>query len=673
MKAALTFLMVITCCLCLQLKGQEKSRKLEYSKKSSINSLDRAKQIQGEDPAGAIDHIQDAIRIAVESNDRFTEGKSYHLLGEINFNSLQYDIAITYLEKAKGIFEAIGANNEIYQTQKLLARAYASNFQYERAKAEYNLVLASAIEKGSINDQIFAHQAIADIYKKEGRLDEALQELDKAEKIGESGNSMDKLVEVKLQRGEILEAQSNDAEALNEYQSSEDLSRTLNNQKGVISSNRSQSRLLNKAGRKSEAVKKQKENLSFLKQESEQKKDVELSLLEDGNEDSKKTEESFLFSEEDPVVEETRANIDIAKTYIELDSAREAIGYLKEAIDLSSGMGALNEEKDAFGLLSEAYVKTGDYAGALLSYKNYVALVDSLYQLKEADILASLDLSKELSKRLQRINSLEKDRDLQEKTIALLESQRTIEKERNNQLRIIIYSLIIGLLLLLALLYFANRNSRQKRITNQLLALKSLRTQMNPHFIFNALNSVNNFISQSDERSANRYLSDFSRLMRLVLENSEHDFIPLENELEIVRLYLSLEHLRFSEKFDYELTISPELQIEKYQIPPMMVQPFIENAVWHGLRYLEGKGKLEVSFMKEDNKLIVKIEDDGIGREHSKAVKTKNQQTNKSTAMRNIKERLNIINSTHQSKVTVKVNDLFDDGRGTKVIISVEQ
>ena len=108
------------------------------------------------------------------------------------------------------------------------------------------------------------------------------------------------------------------------------------------------------------------------------------------------------------------------------------------------------------------------------------------------------------------------------------------------------------------------RNIRQQRINNNLLALRTLRTQMNPHFIFNALNSVNSFIAMNDERTANRYLSDFSKLMRSVLENSEEDFIPLSKEVELLQLYTQLEHFRFQDKFDYEFEVDEAIPMNDF-------------------------------------------------------------------------------------------------------------
>src|SRR5690606_1579843 len=146
--------------------------------------------------------------------------------------------------------------------------------------------------------------------------------------------------------------------------------------------------------------------------------------------------------------------------------------------------------------------------------------------------------------------------------------------------RLIIYGLILVIVIIAVTSYFIFKNAQASRVANQLLALKSLRSQMNPHFIFNALNSVNHFIAYNDERTANKFLTEFSRLMRLVLENSQEDFIPLYKEEEIVSLYLKLEHYRFRDKFDYSIHIDETLNKETIIIPPMLVQPYIENAVW---------------------------------------------------------------------------------------------
>ena len=156
--------------------------------------------------------------------------------------------------------------------------------------------------------------------------------------------------------------------------------------------------------------------------------------------------------------------------------------------------------------------------------------------------------------------------------------------------------------------------------------------------------------------------------MRSVLENSDEDFIPFTKEIELIQLYVKLEHNRFKEKFDYEIIIDESIDLEDFSIPPMLLQPYIENAIWHGLRYKEDHGKLEVRIEQRDSdSLAVIIEDNGVGRKRSQELKTKNQLKQKSKGMSTIKKRIGILNDMYQDRISVSVEDLFEDGTGTKV------
>jgi LytS/YehU family sensor histidine kinase len=201
-----------------------------------------------------------------------------------------------------------------------------------------------------------------------------------------------------------------------------------------------------------------------------------------------------------------------------------------------------------------------------------------------------------------------------------------------------------------------------------------MRSQMNPHFIFNALNSVNSFIAVNDERNANRYLSEFSVLMRSVLENSDEDFIPLTKEVELLELYVKLEHNRFKDKFDYKIKVDENINLEQFSIPPMLLQPYIENAIWHGLRYKKEKGNLEISINQKNNEtLLISIIDDGIGRKKSQELKTNNQLKQKSKGMNNIKNRIAILNDMYKDRVSVVVADVLENGEGTKVTLLLKK
>ncbi len=224
------------------------------------------------------------------------------------------------------------------------------------------------------------------------------------------------------------------------------------------------------------------------------------------------------------------------------------------------------------------------------------------------------------------------------------------------------------------LTYYSLRANQKQKLANNLLALKSMRSQMNPHFIFNALNSVNSFIAVNDERNANRYLSEFSALMRSVLENSEEDFIPFQKEIELLGLYVKLEHNRFKDKFDYTIHVDKNIDLESYAIPPMLLQPYIENAIWHGLRYKKEKGILNISIARKDeNSITITVQDNGIGRKRSMEMKTKNQLKQKSKGMSTIKNRIAILNDMYQDKIAVDITDAFADGTGTKVTLTLKK
>jgi len=268
---------------------------------------------------------------------------------------------------------------------------------------------------------------------------------------------------------------------------------------------------------------------------------------------------------------------------------------------------------------------------------------------------------------------LQKDKEISDNMITHLVDEQELQEKALGFQKTIIYLLSFLILVSLGTTLYIVKVSKQRRVANQQLAIRSLRSQMNPHFIFNALNSINSFISMNDERSANKFLTEFSTLMRSVMENSEHDFIPLSKEVEIIDLYLGLEHYRFKDKFSYKLNVEDELDEDEILLPPMLIQPFIENSIWHGLRYKETAGMLTVSFEKNKNNLEVTIQDDGIGRTKSQELKTKNQKKNKSTAIKNIDQRIKLISALHNIKVSVNIQDLEKDGSGTKIILSIPQ
>lgn len=331
------------------------------------------------------------------------------------------------------------------------------------------------------------------------------------------------------------------------------------------------------------------------------------------------------------------------------------------------------EEIDVVRKMANRFEKNGQFEKALNYYRNYDVLRDSINSQLSNIEKKSADLGKSGIQNIIEMEKLQKEKEVSRITISNLMNQRTLKEEIVETQRYLIYLLCLIILIGGLGVVYILRVSKQRRRANQKLALRSLRSQMNPHFIFNALNSVNSFISVSNERDANRFLTEFSTLMRTVMENSETDFIPFSKELEIIKIYLELEHFRFKDKFQYQLNVDPELDTDLYVIPSMLVQPYIENAIWHGLRYKETMGSLTVDVNVVNKGLEIVITDDGIGREESRKLKTKNQRKFKSTALRNIKERMGIFKSLHKLDIELNISDLNESGSGTVVRLMIPQ
>lgn len=231
--------------------------------------------------------------------------------------------------------------------------------------------------------------------------------------------------------------------------------------------------------------------------------------------------------------------------------------------------------------------------------------------------------------------------------------------------------LISGIVIYLYVRDRINRANQRLKLENALMEMekKALRLQMNPHFIFNALDSISSFIFKKDPQQAVRYLNNFAKLMRLTLESSMEHLHPVETEVSVLKNYLELEKLRFQGKFEYNIEIDEEIDYD-VGIPPMLIQPHVENAILHGIKPKEGRGRLDVRFILEDDMLVIEIEDDGIGRRKAKELKKRNDHRSMATQIN--KDRLRLLRMSMGGKVNIKIRDKEDregEPAGTKVVI----
>ncbi len=224
--------------------------------------------------------------------------------------------------------------------------------------------------------------------------------------------------------------------------------------------------------------------------------------------------------------------------------------------------------------------------------------------------------------------------------------------------------------------YIREKESIKTKFNKKLLESEAqlLQSQMNSHFLFNTLNSIKNYIVKNKTRLAVSYLNNFAILIRKVLNNSEHKFISLKEELETIRLYLSLESLRFEDRFVYNFDVDESIDPENTQVPPLLLQPFVENAIWHGLLQKEGKGEILIIVKKNDNKIQYIITDNGIGREMAKSIKSKSALNKKNFGLKLSEKRLESLKKIYGLNISFEIIDLYDDGiaKGTKVVVSFE-
>lgn len=608
--------------------------------------LDSANYYKKNSIEKSIDFIAQSISALGKNPNKRLLSKSLSSLGEIYLYHKQYDLAITNFD------DALNANKTVL-TQLLLGEALLENKQYDRALKELKKVQEQ--ERMVPYQRVKLFELLGDVNVGVNEIAPALEYYEEGLQIAKKNQIAPKITDLTSKIAQTYALADRSIEAEGYFDNSLKLSKKESPTRAIQESEKVAD-FYNRSSRFNDEIQQRKNSLSQLR---------EL------NNKAVVNEKGITGSD---TITPQRINYKIGRAYAAQNKVNEAIPYLQKSIVEADSENDLLIQKEATRKLSEVYEYSGDFSKAYETYQQYVALVDSLYVRKEQEISRLARLNREIATKQNRISSLEQERELSQSKYSLALTEQQLFESRTKWQKWLIYSLIFGMVLLALTAFFFYRANNQQKLSNNLLALKSLRSQMNPHFIFNALNSVNNYIAKNDERSANRFLSEFSVLMRTVLENSEEDFIPFSKELELLKLYVKLEHSRFLEKFEYAIEVEENVRIDEFEIPPMLIQPYVENAIWHGLRYKDEKGHLRIKVEQPNTGLMtVTISDNGIGRKKSAQVKTKNQKKQKSKGMGNIQTRIGILNTMYQNKVDVAISDLMDDGTGTKVVVNLKK
>ncbi|KXH79116.1 histidine kinase [Chryseobacterium kwangjuense] len=541
------------------------------------------------------------LKKAVDNNDDKGVADSYVGIASDYYNQGNYAKSEEFLVKARTIYKNLNDKKNLEAVTRKIAQSQEKQNKITPAISNYSMAAEMSYNEKSraVNTNDVTRLSSPTVEQKAEAIEDNIKLNLKAKDKGDLATSYSQLADVNIQQKNIPKAEEN-----------------LNN-----------AYVLSKKEAPQQALEINQKLTNFYVDNKDFDKAIEAK--------KKVLKEDFVKENSQEKVNQIQ---ELADIYIKKNDPEEAVALLKNAYGIALEKGHTLEAQKSVKRLDSLYNISGNTDASVALYRDFLGKLPDLV-FKDRSLVDN----KILEDTEQRISQLEKERELKDELI----------RKKN----VFNYSLIGALVLLTGLIVFIFRTLKKVQIKNKKIALQSLRREMNPHFIFNSLNSVNHFIATNNELEANQYLTKFSKLMRGVMENSAEDFIPFQQELDLLQNYLALEKTRFADKFDYEINVDESLNKQSLKIPGMLIQPFLENAVWHGLRYRSDKGFLKLDFEKENQRLKITIEDNGIGIEESKKQKTQHQKTREGRGMKNTLERIKLLNDLYQQDIQCKVTD----------------
>ena len=353
--------------------------------------------------------------------------------------------------------------------------------------------------------------------------------------------------------------------------------------------------------------------------------------------------------------------LNLGQLEIETDQLISAETHLKKALNTANSYNLKSTVAESSKLLSKLNQKNNDFKTALKYYQEAVEIENTI--LTEQNLQYVNDIA---------VQYENENKNNQIKALALENESVRLRLERNKQ--ILLYtSLLLGIIGVA--LFIIQRTKALKR-DKHILTLEQdmLRSQMNPHFIFNSLNSIKLYIINNDKTNAVYYLNKFSKLIRKILMASKEKETSLNDELETMKLYMNIENIRFSNEIDFTITVDPTINIEITKLPSLVLQPFLENSLWHGLSSKSNNKKIILNVSKDSpNFITVEITDNGIGRNASKKINDRKRLERNSVGIDITKARLANFSEAFQNSYTLKIEDLYENEKpsGTKIILQI--
>ena len=619
------------------------AKKSNLSKKFDLY-LSIGEEYRGINTDSAIYYTQKALEIALEEGNMEKQSVAKNELGVVYYLNDQYQKAIEYYEQALVIDKKLMKKEDIATRLNNLGLTYCAIGNYSKATDLIQEALKIDHERNDTAKMAIRLNNIGIVYSKFEQYQKALEYFISAYKTDSSRNDKSVCAARLSNIGWIYLKMNMADEAILYLNKAIKLDEELKNEfnLNIRYHNLGKAFLLKK--KYSDAIELFNKALEF-DRKSENKADIAVALS------------------------------NLGKAYTETGQHEKALKSINESIKLAKETSAQNVIMDDYKILADLYSSQNKFKEAFIYSTKYNNLKDSLFSIESKKKLDAFQTYYETEKKEHEIINLNRDKEL--KVLQLKQKEEELYNQKLSKYWIFSAALIIVLFIAFFYVSSMNRAIKNRHALERNLNLymqKAMSQQMNPHFIFNTLNSIQYFLLNNDKIASSKYLSKFARLMRLTLDNSQKPTIPLSDEIEAIKLYVELEQLRFENKFSFDIQIDTIPDFESITIPPLILQPFIENAIWHGLMHrVEPKGgMLAISFSYKNNKLICCIEDNGIGREKAKEIREKKKPDHVSWGTKITESRISLINELQGSKLSIKYTDLNDDNNvpaGTKVEI----
>ena len=617
-----------------------KNKRSDIDKIKILNHL--ADEYKNSNPKQTIYYATKALKLSKKIDYKIEQGSAYNNLGNANIMIGNYLQALDNFSKAQLVFEnelAVSSLDDKVEIKNGLARAYGSiGFvfmeQSNYAKAlRFNYKALQIYEETKNNDKLAKiYNNIGVIYKSQNELFKALVYYEKCLKIQEKTH--DKNIGITNNNiGLVYLYQKDYVKSLEYFKRAKKFFDMFSNPRGL-------GELYNNLGLYYHDVKNPKLAIEYLKNALVQFKSIDDKF---GSADSYGT---------------------LGSIYAEQKQYGLAIECIEKSLAIGKELGVLDRVQASEKELSGIYEKLGRTEEALAHYKLYSIAKDSVTNAETIKNSIRTEMNFEFERKTI------KQHEEQEKKELLFEEQK-----KTNQLKMFLLFFLSLLLSAIAFLIY-NRKQLKKTLTLEkeiaVYEQKALHLQMNPHFIFNCLGSISSFIVQNSTEAAIKYLSKFSKLMRLTLEYSKESLIPIDKEIESLQNYLELEQLRFNNKFDFTIKKSDDIE-DDVALPPLLLQPFVENAVIHGLNPKVKTGTITINFSIKEDSLICVIMDNGIGIDKSKELKKTLVSMHKSMALDITRKRLEMMQDATSKKADVTIEEINENGeiKGTKVVLSL--